>query len=117
MNYLTVTRFDNAFSISVKSQFLSAQRTNHWGLVRILGYLKKTPGKGLLYLNCAHTKVVCFLDVNWVRSPILSKTRVFFLEEILCHEKTKSRVASRSSAESKYHAMTNVTFTSLILVE
>ena len=71
MNYLTVTRYDTAFVVSGVSQFLSAPSTTHWdAVVRILMYLKKSLEKGHLYLNCGHTKVADFSDVDWVRSPV-----------------------------------------------
>ncbi|GKA33761.1 retrovirus-related pol polyprotein from transposon TNT 1-94 [Tanacetum coccineum] len=47
LNYLTITRPDIAFLVSVVSQFLIAPRTSHWDVVsQILGYLKGTPGLG-----------------------------------------------------------------------
>jgi hypothetical protein len=43
--YLTVTRPDIAFAVSVISQFMYAPRTSHLSAVdRILRYLKGTPG-------------------------------------------------------------------------
>nr|GEU54918.1 retrovirus-related Pol polyprotein from transposon TNT 1-94 [Tanacetum cinerariifolium] len=48
LNYLTITRPDIAFPISVVSQFLIAPRMSHWDAVtQIQGYLKGTPGVDL----------------------------------------------------------------------
>ena len=49
LNYLTVTRPDISFAVSVVSQFLNSPCEGHWeAVVRILRYLKRAPGKGLL---------------------------------------------------------------------
>ncbi|XP_043705335.1 uncharacterized mitochondrial protein AtMg00810-like [Telopea speciosissima] len=66
LNYLTFTRPDIAFPISVVSQFLSSPRTPHWDVViRILRYLKKAPRCGLVYASHEHGRVEGFLDENW----------------------------------------------------
>ena len=50
LNYLTVTRPDISFAVSVVSQFLNSPCEDHWNaVIRILKYIKKSPGKGLLY--------------------------------------------------------------------
>ena len=70
LNYLTVTRPDIAFSMSVLSQFLSAPCDSHWeAVVRILKYIKKTPGKGLLYEIRGHTEIVGYSDADWASCP------------------------------------------------
>jgi len=38
--------------------------------VRLIGYLKKALGKGLLYSNCGYTRVAVFSDADWTSSPI-----------------------------------------------
>ena len=50
LNYLTVTHPDISFAVSVVSQFLNSPCEDHWNaVIRILKYIKKSPGKGLLY--------------------------------------------------------------------
>lgn len=45
-NYLTVTRLDIAFAVSVISQFLNAPCDSHWHAVTcILRYIKNSPEK------------------------------------------------------------------------
>ncbi|RVW82042.1 Retrovirus-related Pol polyprotein from transposon RE2 [Vitis vinifera] len=49
LNYLTITRPDISFPVSVVSQFLQSPRDNHWdAVIRILRYIKGTPGQGNL---------------------------------------------------------------------
>ncbi|XP_020245333.1 uncharacterized protein LOC109823458 [Asparagus officinalis] len=67
LNYLTVTRPDITFTVSVVSQFFSAPRTTHLNAVmRILRYLKNAPGRGILYSDQGHTKIAGFFDAYWV---------------------------------------------------
>jgi len=50
LNYLTMTRPDISFVVSVVSQFLNSPCDSHWNVVvRILRYIKGSPGKGLVY--------------------------------------------------------------------
>lgn len=54
--YLTITRPDIGFVVSVMSQFMHATCTGHLKAVyRILKYLKKGPGQGIMY--CKHGNV------------------------------------------------------------
>ena len=49
LNYLTITRPDISFAVSVVSQFLNSPCNSHWdALIRILRYIKSSPGKGLV---------------------------------------------------------------------
>ena len=50
LNYLTITRIDISFSVSVVSQFLQSPCDSHWDvMIRILHYIKGTQGQGVLY--------------------------------------------------------------------
>ena len=52
LNYLTITRLDISFLVSVVSQFLQSPCDSHWDVViRILYYIKGTPCQGVLYEN------------------------------------------------------------------
>jgi len=69
LNYLTVTRLDISFPISVVSQFLKSSCEDHWNaVIRILKYIKRSLEKGLLYGSNNHTRVVCYSDADWTRS-------------------------------------------------
>ncbi|KAL9251446.1 Retrovirus-related Pol polyprotein from transposon RE1-like protein [Drosera capensis] len=71
LNYLIVTRPDIAYPVSVVSQFMSAPRTTHWDtMVRILRYLKGSPGKGLVYSNQGHNRITAFTDADRAGCPI-----------------------------------------------
>ena len=58
-NYLTITRLDISFPVSVVSQFVQSPCDSHWdAVVRILRYIKGTPGQRVLYENRGHTQVL-----------------------------------------------------------
>ena len=47
--YLSITRPDISFVVGVVSQFMQNPRVDHWNAVmRILRYIKRAPGQGLL---------------------------------------------------------------------
>lgn len=39
-------------------------------VIQILRYIKGGPGKGLIYYDKGHTKIVGYCDVDWANSPI-----------------------------------------------
>ena len=71
LNYLTITRPDISFPVSVVSQFLQSPCDSHWDVViRILRYIKSTPRQGVLYDNRGLAQVVGYTDADWAASPI-----------------------------------------------
>ena len=67
--YLTNTRPDLAFAVSVVSQFMHAPRTAHLDAVyHILRYLKSCPGLGLFFSAGAQTVLSCFTDADYAGS-------------------------------------------------
>ncbi|RVW40927.1 Retrovirus-related Pol polyprotein from transposon TNT 1-94 [Vitis vinifera] len=86
LNYLTITRPDISFPVSVVSQFLQSPCDSHWdAVIRILRYIKSTPGQGVLYENRGHTQVVGYTDADWAGSPTDRRSlqgTVFLLEEL-----------------------------------
>ena len=63
LNYLTITRPDISFLVSIVSRFLQSPCDNHWDVaVRILRYVKGTPSQGVLYENRGHTQIVGYSD-------------------------------------------------------
>ena len=70
LNYLTITRSDIMFPVSVVNQFLQSPSDSHWDVVvHILGYIKGTSGQGVLYENRGHIQVVGYSDADWAGSP------------------------------------------------
>ena len=69
--YLSHTRPDIAFAISMVSQFMHSPGPEHFDAAyRILKYLKGTPGKGLLFEKHGHLQVEVYTDADWAGSVI-----------------------------------------------
>ena len=64
--YLTNTRPDLAFAVSIVSQFMHTPRTAHLDAVyHILRYLKSCPGLGLFFSADTQTGISCFTDTDY----------------------------------------------------
>ena len=87
--YLSHTRPDIAFAVSVVSQFMHAPRECHYDAVlRILRYLKLAPGKGLFFGTHNHLQVEgTQMQIGQVQlqTEDLPLGIVPLLEEILLH--------------------------------
>ena len=69
--YLTNTRLDLTFAVSVVSQFIHAPRTTHLDAIHhILRYLKTSLGLGLFYSAGHQSGLSCFTDADYARSQI-----------------------------------------------
>ena len=56
--------------MSVVSQFLQSPCDNHWdAVIRILRYIKGTPGQSMLYEDRGHTQIVGYTNADWAGSP------------------------------------------------
>ncbi|RVX16304.1 Retrovirus-related Pol polyprotein from transposon RE1 [Vitis vinifera] len=114
LNYLTVTRPNIAYAVSVVSQFTSTPIVKHLvALEQILCYLKKALGLGILYSSQGHTRIECFSDADWAGSKFDRRSTtgycVFFGGNLVAWKSKKRSVVSRLSAESEYKAMTQAT--------
>jgi hypothetical protein len=70
LNYLTVTRSDITYPVSIVIQFISAFHTTQWdATIQILRYLKGSPDKGLIYYDQGHSRIMAFTDADWAGCP------------------------------------------------
>ena len=70
LNYLTITRLDISFPVSIVSEFLQTPYDNHQNVViHILHYVKGTSSQGVLYENKCYTQIVGYSDADQVGSP------------------------------------------------
>ena len=64
--YLSHTRPDIAYAVSVVSQFMHSPSEDHMNAVlRILRYLKSAPGKGLMFSKHGHLNIDGYSDADW----------------------------------------------------
>ncbi|KAL6319103.1 hypothetical protein AAG906_001576 [Vitis piasezkii] len=65
--YLSHTRPDIGYAVSVVSQFMHCPSEDHMdSVMRILRYLKSSLGKGLMFSKNGHLNVVGYTDAHWV---------------------------------------------------
>ncbi|KAA0061144.1 Cysteine-rich RLK (receptor-like protein kinase) 8 [Cucumis melo var. makuwa] len=73
--YLSHTRPDISFDVSVVSQFMQAPYEEHMEAVkRILRYLKTTPGKGLMFRKTDKKTIEAYTDSDWTGSVVDKKS-------------------------------------------
>ena len=67
--YLSHTRPDISFPVSMVSQFMNNPTEQHMTTVtRILRYLKMKPGKGLFFQRTTNREINIYSDANWAGS-------------------------------------------------
>jgi hypothetical protein len=108
--YLSHTRPDIAFAVSVVSQFMHDPKTQHMNAVlRIIRYLKGCPGRGLLYRPHGNLKVECYTDADWAGSLEDRKSTSGYCSfvggNLVTWRSKKQSVVARSTAEAEFRAM------------
>jgi hypothetical protein len=110
LNYLTTTRPDIAYSVSVLSQFTTKHLEIHWNATKaILRYLKGTLDYGIKYTNAFDVELTGYSDYDWVRNPNdrRSTTRYAFCigSGVVSWSSKKKPTISLSSTEEEYKAL------------
>lgn len=108
--YLSHTRPDIAFAVSMVSQFMHTPYEEHLAAVyRILRYLKSSPGKGLFFKKCEERGVEAYTDADWAGSITDRKSKsgycTFLRGNLVTWRSKKQNVVARSSAEAEFRAM------------
>jgi hypothetical protein len=114
LTYLTITRPDISYAVSVVSQFLEAPRVSHWKVVtRIVRYLKRAHRLRILYRPNGHLRIEGFNDVDWASSSSdrrsITGYCTFLGGNLVTWKSKKQMMVARSSAEAEYRGMSNTT--------
>ncbi|KAK4390013.1 Retrovirus-related Pol polyprotein from transposon RE2 [Sesamum angolense] len=112
--YLTVTRPDISFAVGLVSQFMDKQRLVHWeAALRILKYIKASPGKGLLFKRHGHVKIEAYSDADYAGAKDDRKSTFGYCTyvggNLVTWRSKKQTTVARSSAEAEYRAMAHTT--------
>ncbi|CAL5338710.1 unnamed protein product [Camellia sinensis] len=108
--YLSHTRPDIAFAVSVVSQHMQSPKEAHQEAVfKILRYLKGSPGKGLLFKPSEQKEVAIFTDADWAGSIEDRRSTTgyctFVWGNLVTWKSKKQNVVARSSAEAEFRAV------------
>ena len=114
LNYLTLARPDISFLVSVVSQFLNSPSDSHWNaVVRILKYIKRAPGKGLVFTDRGHTNIVGYSDADWAGDSSDRRSTsgycIFIGRNLIWWKSKKQTVVAWSSTKAEYRAMAHAT--------
>lgn len=108
--YLSHTRPDIAYVVSVVSRYMHDPRTSHLDAVnRILRYLKSCPGKGILFSRNGHLSIEGYTDADWAGCLDDRKSTsgycMFVGGNLVSWRSKKQSVVSRSTAEAEFRSM------------
>jgi hypothetical protein len=112
--YLTTTRPDIAFAAQQLSQFMASPTDlHHKAALRVLRYLKRSPGRGLFFPHSSDLQLLGFSDADWggcVDTRRSISGYCFFIGKSLVSWKSKKQpTVSCSSAEAEYRALASAT--------
>lgn len=108
--YLSHTRPDIAYAVSVVSRFMHAPNEDHMrAATRILRYLKSSPGKGLFFAKTGSLEVEGYTDADWAGDKSDGKSTsgyfMFVGGNLVTWRSKKQKMVARSSAESEFRGM------------
>ena len=108
--YLSHTRPDIAYAVSVVSRYMHDPRKGHMNVVyRILQYLKCCPGKGILFRAHGHLDIEGFTDADWAGCLDDRRSTTGYCAyvggNLVSWRSKKQGVVARSTAEAEYRAM------------
>ncbi|XP_062104247.1 uncharacterized mitochondrial protein AtMg00810-like [Humulus lupulus] len=108
--YLSHTRPDIAFMVSLVSQYMHNPCQGHLNVVyRIMRYLKQKPGKCLFFKKTNERKIEVFTNADWAGSVDDRKSTpgycMIVWGNVVTLRSKKQTVVARSSAKAEYRAM------------
>ncbi|KAJ0512023.1 putative RNA-directed DNA polymerase [Helianthus annuus] len=112
--YLSLTRPDISYDVQFLSQYMHCPSQVHLDIaLRLLRYLKLSPGKGVNFKKSDNMNLSGFVDSDWAkclktRKPV-TRFGIFLGDTLVSWKSKKQSVVSRSTAEAEYRAMCSAT--------
>jgi hypothetical protein len=108
--YLSHTRPDIAYAVSMVSQFMHCPSEDHMdAVIRILRYLKSSPGKGLMFSRNDHLRVEGYTDADWAGNILDKKSTLGYFTfvggNLVTWRCKKQNVVALSSAKAEFRGM------------
>ncbi|KAM0071898.1 putative RNA-directed DNA polymerase [Helianthus debilis subsp. tardiflorus] len=112
--YLSLTRPDISYTVQFLSQFMHSPCQSHLDIaLRLLRYLKLSPGKGVNFKKSESMVLTGFVDSDWAKCLKTRKSvtgyGIFLGDTLVSWKSKKQSVVSRSTAEAEYRAMCSAT--------
>ena len=114
LNYLTTTKPDIAYSVSILSQFMAKPCESHWKAAKkVLRYLKGTLNFGIMYTDEFDVELAGYSDSDWAGNPDDRKSTTGYVFNIgsrqISWSSKKQPTISLSSTEAEYKALCSAT--------
>ncbi|KAJ4790834.1 Retroelement pol polyprotein-like [Rhynchospora pubera] len=108
--YLTITRPELSYSVHILAQFMQNPLSAHYdAALRVLRYLKNSPGQGLLLRADNDLRLYAYCDSDWAACPLtrrsLSGYFILLGRSPISWKTKKQHTVARSSAEAEYRSM------------
>ncbi|XP_070054634.1 uncharacterized mitochondrial protein AtMg00810-like [Nicotiana tomentosiformis] len=108
--YLTITRPDIAYAVQNLSQFMHSPKVLHMEVVvRLVRYIKSSPGMGILMSYVALNTLTAFCDADWASCRVTRRSvtgyMIKFGGSLISWKFKKQTTISRSSAEAEYRSL------------
>jgi hypothetical protein len=110
LNYLTTTRPDISYYVSVLSQFMEKPHESHWNAAKtLLRYLKGTLDYGIKYTDASNVELTGYSDSHWAGNMDDRRSTTGYAFSIgsgvVSWSSKKKPTVSLSSTEAEYKAL------------